>query len=348
MTQFRCYFQPLVLALLVTGLVSACRPDSGSTPDPSHIGEKNEIRQVVCLFSDAKMPFQRAQAQYLNLLDAQDADYQLMMEDARGSQSRQLIQIEALKKAPPAVLLLQPSHIQSISPSLSELKSAGTRIIIIDPPSPVKHSAEIEAIFACDPTEIGRAAAKIALKALFKRAGDRGDSIPTGRILELRGADESEWSTAVHAGFTEVLKPNASITLVHDTPADWTSANVQPRYTEALRLQKSIDVIFAHDDLLAQAAHFAASSAGTREETLIIGINGFAGPEGGLEMMRRNEIDATIQRPFLVDTAWQYLSNSPDSARTHEVQIKPRAVVPSDLDNSAVHRKNQSGSSVEN
>lgn len=278
------------------------------------------------------MPFQRTQAQFLNLLDAQDSDYQLIMEDARGSSSQQFDQIEALLMTPPAVLLLQPTDLPSITAPLTTLKSAGTRIIIVDPPSRVKTSPEFEAIFACDPKEIGRAAAKITLNALSKRATDRGDPVPEGRILEIRGSGDSAWSSAVHAGFEEALTPNTSLLLVHDTPADWTSANVQPRYAEALRLQKSIDVVFAHDDFLAQAAHFAATAAGTRDDTLIIGVNGFAGAEGGLEMIRRNEIDATIQRPFLVDIAWQHLRQPPDSALTSEVQLKPRAIVPSDLD----------------
>jgi ABC-type sugar transport system substrate-binding protein len=288
------------------------------------------------------MPFQRAQAQFLNLLDAQDADHELSMQDARGNSSRQLSQIESLLSAPPAILLLQPTDFPSLT-SLAALKNAGTRIILVDPPSKVNPSSEIEAIFACDPKEIGRAAAKIALNALSKRARDQGDPIPKGRILEIRGANDSAWSSEVHAGFAECLPLNTSITLVHDAPADWTSANVQPRYAEALRLQKSIDVVFAHDDFLAQAAHFAATAAGTRDDTLIIGINGFAGAEGGLEMMRRNEIDATIQRPFLVDTAWQHFKQPPNSASTTEVQVKPRAIVPSDLDQSELLDSNQAG-----
>ena len=346
MSLFHCRLRFSIFALLVTWFATACQPDGASSLPPSPQA-KDKTGSVVCLFSDARMPFQRAQAQFLNLLDAQDADYQLVMSDAQGSSSQQFNQIEALLAAPPAILLLQPTNLPSNTPSLTALKNAGTRIFIVDPPSKVEPSSEIEAVFACDPKEIGRTAAKIALNALSKRAGDRGDPIPKGRILEIRGTDESAWSSAVHAGFAEGLTPNTSIILIHDTPADWTSANVQPRYAEALRLQKSIDVVFAHDDFLAQAAHFAATAAGTRDDTLIIGVNGFAGAEGGLEMMRRNEIDATIQRPFLVDAAWQRFKQPPDSARTSEVQIKPRAIVPSDLDQSTVLDSNQPSPSTD-
>ena len=345
MSLFRCRLRYPFLALLVTWCVAGCQPDESSSAPLSLEQAREQTRRVVFLFSDARMPFQRAQAQVLNLLDAQDADHELVMEDAQGSSSRQLNQIEALLAAPPAILLLQPTDLPSLSLSLTALKNVGTRIIVVDPPSPVKPSSEIEAVFACDPKEIGRAAARIALNALSKRAGDRGDSIPKGRILQIRGADDSAWSSAVHAGFAECLTPTTSVILVHDTPADWTSANVQPRYAEALRLQKSIDVVFAHDDFLAQAAHLAATAAGTRDDTLIIGINGFAGTEGGLEMMRRNEIDATIQRPFLVDAAWLHLRQPPTSNPTTEAQVKPRAIVPSDLDQSAVLDSNQSKSS---
>ena len=108
-----------------------------------------------------------------------------------------------------------------------------------------------------------------------------GDSLPKCRILQFRGDSYSACSSAVHAGYAECLTPTTSVILGHDTPADWTSANVQPRYAEALRLQKSIDVVFAHDDILAQAAHLAATADGTREDISYIGITGFAGTEGG-------------------------------------------------------------------
>jgi ribose transport system substrate-binding protein len=338
MLSFRCRLQSLALALGGLPLSIACKPDATlSIPasDATKSQPSDHSKRVICLFSDSRVPFQQAQAQFLNLLDSQDPDYQLSMEDARGDPDKQLAQVKALTTNPPAVLLLQPANLTATMPSLANLKQVGTRIIVFDPPSQVTPSDEIEASIACDPSEIGRTAAKVVLHALSKRALDRGESIPSGRVLEIRGSDDSPWSSMVHAGFADFLKPHPSITLVHDAPADWTSTNVALRYSEALRIQKSVDVVFAHDDFLAQAAHSAAITAKTRDETLIIGINGFAGSVGGLEMMQQNEIDATVQRPFLVDRAWELIKNPSYSGKTIEILLPPRSLVPADLDNPA-------------
>lgn len=335
MSLFRLRQHHLVFSFGTLFLIAACKPSTNKplqTATGSDTQPSDASAAVVCLFSDARMPFQQAQAQFLNLLDAQDPDHQLSMQDARGDAETQLAQIDALSKNPPAVLLLQPTDLSTAIPSLAALRQLGTRIMVIDPPSNVTPSEEFEALIACEPKEIGRVAAKVVLNALSKRAMSNGESAPRGRVLEIRGADNSPWSSMVHEGFVEFLKPHPLISLVHDAPADWTTNTVTPRYSEALRIQKSIDVVFAHDDFLAQAAHLAATAANTRDETLIIGINGFAGPVGGLEMMRRNEIDATVQRPFLVDRAWELIKNPSRSGRTIEILLSPRSLVPSDLD----------------
>lgn len=288
---------------------------------------------VVTLFSDARMPFQRAQAQYLNVLDAQDQHYRLILKDAQGDPGVQLGQMEALLADPPSALLLQPADFAPLTEVLSQLKKAGTRIFIFDSAKDIEpRSTPAEAIIGCDPLKIGITAAKITLQSLARRAETLNRDIVEGRVLELRGSDDSPWCSRVHDGFMEGLRAQPAVLLVHDTPADWTPGLVPARLSEAIRLQESIDVIFAHDDFLAQAAHEAASKSGIREETLIIGVNGFSGTEGGLEMMRKNQIDATILRPFLVDHAWSLLSKPAASELATRIAFPPKPILPADLD----------------
>jgi ABC-type sugar transport system substrate-binding protein len=280
------------------------------------------------------MPFQRAQAQFLNLLDAQDPDHQLVMQDAQGDPARQLAQLEALLTAPPSALLLQPVAFSPLlATAIHSLQAAGTRLFVFDPPQEVPDTfPKVAAILICDPFEIGQAAAQITIQALSRRASDQGLATPEGRVLELRGSDDSLWCLRFHEGFVHGLSAQPGILLVHDTPSNWTPSQVAPRLAEAVRLQKSLDVIFAHDDFIAQAAHQASLQTGTREQTLIIGLNGFAGPEGGIEMMRRHEIDATVLRPFLVDHAWTLLKQPTQPEANHQISFRPRLIQPSDLD----------------
>jgi len=331
----RCLHYTFSVAAALLAL-SACNPDRSESVAPVHPTAPPAPasgQTVVCLFSDARMPFQRAQAEFLNLLDAQDPERQLVMHDAQGQFDRQLTQIKTLANSPPTVLLLQPVDVAATATLIATLNTAKTRILLLDPPGVPEPSPSVESTIACDPLEIGRAAANVTIEALTRRAHAQGESAPQGRILEIRGSDASPWCSRVHEGFVGGLTTQTGIVLVHDAPADWTPAKAKSRYTEAIRLQKAIDVVFAHDDFIAQAIHLAATEAGTRDDTLIIGVNGFAGPEGGLKMMKRNELDATIQRPFLVDHAWQLIRQAPDPGHPAETFVKPRTIVPGNLDN---------------
>ena len=142
---------------------------------------------------------------------------------------------------------------------------------------------------------------------------------------------------AVHQGFSATLLAHPEAILVHDAPTDWEPAKARLRFAEALRLQAPLHVVFAHDDFLAQAIHQEAEAAGIRDNLLIIGINGFHGGEGGLEMMRRHEIDVTLVRPLLLDHIWSS-ATSKASAHfpvTHSAKIvrfRTRVIRPSDLD----------------
>lgn len=329
---------PALLALVGLFVGPACRPVESPTPSPTPAvalppADAPKNNRVVCLFSDSRMPFQRAQAQYLSVLDAQDTQHRLSFRDAQGDPDLQVSQLAALSADPPKVLLLQPADPALCEETLKQLKAKGTRVIIIDPAQTTFTPASTaDTVLICDPFQIGLTAAKITLQALARRATARDQTAVEGRVVELRGSDDSPWCARVHDGFVKGLQAEPGVVLVHDAPTDWLPQSVGPRFAEALRLQKSIDVIFAHDDFLAQSAHEVTTQSGKREDILIIGVNAFAGPEGGLEMIRRHQIDASILRPFLVDHAWNLISGATSTEQSNPRTFPPKAILPADLD----------------
>jgi hypothetical protein len=76
---------------------------------------------------------------------------------------------------------------------------------------------------------------------------------------------------------------------------------------EARRIQQQYDIIFCHGDTIARYASNYAGLAKNREDTLIIGLGALPGRQEGLELLRNNDIDATIARPPLVDLALRIL-----------------------------------------
>lgn len=298
-------------------------------------GDQANRRKVVALFAETQTPFSRAQVQYLRHLAAESQSLDLEQLDGTSTPETQAGQLAALLGSPPAALIFQP--VAPLPPAaisaLTRLREADCYVVAVDPTA--EQGDWFDAAVSCQPEKIGQAAATVVSNALAKRAADLGESAVTGRVMTLRGSDSDTVGTRIQEGFVAGLASHPGIILVHDAPADWSLTEAKMRFNEALRLQQPIDTVFAHDDLLAQAIHQSATEHGIREALFVVGVNGFAGGEGGIEMIRNQELDATSQRPFLVDVAWRliqrHLAGEPPPAVQH-IFLSPRPIVPTDLD----------------
>lgn len=294
------------------------------------------LRQVVCLFSDLREPYQRAQAQYLEWRDGDDESFVAAWLDARGDVRRQTRQLKKVLAQPPEALLIQVIDESLAAPLLRELRKKQVFVIGLDVKKDGAARDGIDCRLVSNGAEIGALAAEVTCSALRKRAEEMGSV--GGRVAQLRGLEDHPWGAEVNEGFTEKLAQAPEVVLVHDAPTDWIADEAAARMREALRIQKQVDVVFAHDDFMAQSAHQAAVTAGVREEMLIVGVNAFSGREGGLEMVRKQELDVTIYRPLLLDFAWDLLRRRAGDATFRsrsEYRLPIRAFRPKDLDNPA-------------
>lgn len=132
-----------------------------------------------------------------------------------------------------------------------------------------------------------------------KQAGEAAVRLVRGsaaKVLELKGGPHSQASAERSGGFRSVtsLFPLIEIESVtvenesRDAAEDLVSA-----YGERLR---EFDVIFAHNDYMALGAYKAAHRLGC-DDVKIVGIDGFTGQDGGLELIRGGRIDETITCP---------------------------------------------------
>jgi ABC-type sugar transport system substrate-binding protein len=185
------------------------------------------------------------------------------------------------------------------------------------------------------PEAIGKSAAGLVLEAMKRKAADEGKTEPSGRVVQLRSTEATDWSGRVATAFETALKAQPGVVLVHDAPAEATADNVHRRMEEARRIQRHYDVIFCHSDAIARFASAHAVLAKNREETLIMGTGAMPGRNEGLELLRNTDIDATIARPPLVDLALRILvKKSQDSAfqPKAEYEVQPMVVTPKNYD----------------
>lgn len=285
---------------------------------------------VLCL-ANANDPFQRVQADLFSVLTRSSAGFGAAYRDAAGDAEAQARQLAALADSPPAVVLIVPVDAAAISPALRPLRAAGTIIIGLDGRFA---DGDCDSIVWSDLKKTGKLAGEIAVSALRLKARDEGAAEPAGRIVQLQGAETEAGSKAKNEGFLEALKSNPSAILVHDAPAGLSKKDAIERIREAVRLQKTFDIVYAQNDLMAQGASEALIEAKMRETVLIIGSDGVPAPGAGIEMLNKGQIDATVHQPLLIDLAWKAASRMLSDKQFKpkpRYEIEPIAVTPKTL-----------------
>lgn len=304
----------------------------GRTSDAPGADKTSQRTSIALLLQDTKIPLQQFQRDGLAMLVGREKGCELIVHDAAGSATQQIEQFRTAIAAKPSAIIISPIDPPALAALIIEAKTAGVSVIGLDKRMLDEGCTSI--VFS-DQRRVGRAAAETVLEALKRKATEEGGTETTGRVVQIRGVEDSFPTNELAEGFADELKKESGVILVHDAPADWKPENATARTTEAFRLQKQFDVIFAHNDALAMGAAKAAIEAGERENIFIIGTDGLTGTKRGMELVRMGDIDATIVQPALVDFALQIvlkMRDEPDFKPQPAYEIEPFAVVPKNVE----------------
>lgn len=340
-------FRSLQFLLVASLALNGCKPSDettsqsdGHTRDPSGIlipvplpkrGTAAMNKISLCL-SDAANPHQRVQ---INLLaDAlRTADgFEVAFTDAKGSATTQKEQLQALTVTKPKAVLVLPVDAAAVKEEIAGLRQAGVFVIGLDASL---NDGTCDTVVFCDQKKIGTMAGDLIISALKRKAQDSGTTEITGRVVQIQGDESHPASCARNEGFLSALKTQPGIILVHDAPAKQGKADAAQRFNEALKLQTSIDAVYAHNDMMALGVSEASVEKNVREKLLIVGTDGVSGPGAGLEMLRKSKIDATIHQPLLVDFAWRIVERMSTNSifkPKASYEIEPVAFTPKNMD----------------
>jgi ABC-type sugar transport system substrate-binding protein len=309
-------------------------PTTPALLDAAGLAAKDERVEIILLLPDTRVALQEFQRNGLATLVGRQAGYKLTTHDAAGDPAKQIEQFRLAIAAKPVAIIVAPIDPPALAALIVEASTAGIPVIGLDKRMLNEGCASI--VFS-EQRLVGRLAGQTVVEALKRKAAEEGAVDVTGRVLQLRGAEDDHTSDEIAAGFSEALQSAPGVIIVHDSPAEWNAEKATQRTTEAFRLQKNFDVIYAHNDAIAVGAAKAAETAGQRENMLIVGTDGLAGQKRGIELVRGGELDATIVQPALVDLALQIIlkmrsDNTFKPKPSYEVQ--PVAILPKNADES--------------
>lgn len=239
-------------------------------------------------------PYRAAQKALMEQLFAQSGT-RLVVSDAQQDSSRQIAQIETFIRQRPAVLIVAPNERAALTKVMGSAVDAGIKVICLERDV---LRPNYTTWIRMDNREIGRMAGNFIVDHLRRKYGS-----PRGNVVILRGLLGVEAQIERDGGAREVLARHPGIRIVADPVADWIQARAKDRMTEVLRVQPSIDAVYAHNDPMAIGANLAARQLGRDREMIFVGVDGLGGPAGGIAKVRDGVLAATFVYPLGVREA---------------------------------------------
>jgi ribose transport system substrate-binding protein len=118
-----------------------------------------------------------------------------------------------------------------------------------------------------------------------------------GKIVELKGLMTSSPGQDRHQGFLEGidLAHHPGLSVVFEADMQWLEPNARKEMESALAAQKSIQLVYAHNDPGAHGAYLAAKALGREKEMKFVGIDAL--PQEGVRYVKEGILDATFAYP---------------------------------------------------
>ena len=245
---------------------------------------KNED-QIVIGVSQCTMEGAWRQSMLLEM-KAQASEYpnlSLIIENASDSSLLQVEQIRSLIKKKVDLLIISANEAEPITSVAIEAFRAGIPTVLVDRKI---NSEEYTTYIGGDNYEIGRQA------ALFINRHTNKKNL---NVLEIWGLPGSSSAQDRHKGFHDVLKEHVR---VKEICGKWKSDIVKQEIS-VLDSLEFIDVVFAHNDVMALAAQelIKKNYPNLVDKLCFVGVDAISGKGGGLEAVTKGDLAATVLSP---------------------------------------------------
>lgn len=295
-TMHRTSARPM-LAAAITGsallLVGACGTESDVPTGP---GSAAASAGEECLGADGEYLIGMSQANvaepYRQQMDDDIAaaagefdQFEVAFADAAQDNSKQVADVENFLTQGIDLLIISPNEAAPLTAVVERAFNEGIPVIVLD--RKIESDAYTQFIGA-DNFVIGKAAGEYVATELLPDGGN---------VVELKGLPGSTPAQERADGFAEGIASNPSISIIADGVGDWLREKGQSQFEAILQAQSEIDVVYAHNDPMAEGAYLAAKAAGREGEMKFIGIDGLPIPAGGIKGVEEGRLSATFIYP---------------------------------------------------
>lgn len=209
-------------------------------------------------------------------------EIELLYSDARGDNAKQIADIRKLVSQGIDLLIVSPNEAEPITPVVEEVFKMGIPVIVVDRKI---SSSFYTAYIGADNYEIGKLAGSYVSELLSGK----------GRIMELWGLRGSTPAVERHKGFMQALP--AGVDVVTEFDGAWEIDTVKRGLPAVLSSLPDVDIVFAHNDVMAYGAYEVFKQTRPGHDVKFIGIDALPGPAAGIQLVDDKILSATFLYP---------------------------------------------------
>lgn len=287
-TKWNLRIGSLYLIILCSLLLCSC----GNKPKKYIIG----VSQCSMDAWREKLNSELRTAEYLN------DSIEMRLASADDDNDSQLSQINYFIEQGVSLLIVSPNQVNAISPALERAQQKGIPVILVDRKT---QSKKYTAFIGCDNYLLGKLVGDYIAQRLKGK----------GRIVEIRGLDDSSPAIDRHRGFVDALNAYPDLQIVASESGDWKEQSGSEVMKRVLSKTQDFDYVFAQNDRMAYGAYKVACEHGLQDKCRFVGVDGLAGKDGGLELVRQGVLEASMLYPTkgdeLIALAMKILRHEP-------------------------------------
>lgn len=233
--------------------------------------------------------------------------------DAQQDNAKQVSAVETFLTKQIDLLIISPNEATPLTSVVKKAYDKGIPVIVLD--RKVVGDAYTTWIGA-DNVEIGRAAGKYVAEKLLPSGG---------KVGEIRGLAGSTPAKERGDGFREAIA-GKNIEIIVSADGDWLREKGQAQGDAMFKAHPDIQVLYSHNDPMAEGAYLAAKAAGKDGSMKFIGIDALPIPSGGIKAVEQGRLSATFVYPTAgqeaVETAKKLLVDCQQVAKTLTLQTQ--------------------------
>jgi ribose transport system substrate-binding protein len=257
-------------------------------------------------------PWRQAMNDQIAAAAAKHPNLKVAFADAAQDNAKQVADVERFLQQGIDLLIISPNEAAPLTDVVAKAYDKGIPVIVLDR----KVNGEKYTMWiGANNQEIGKRAGQYVAKWCAEN-GRR-----PCRVIEIRGLEGSTPCKERGDGFREGIKSNPDVKIVASQNGNWLREKAVSVAQAMFQANPDVDVVYAHNDPMGEAAIISAGSAGRdAKKMLFVGIDALPTPDGGIRSVMAGRLGVTYVYPTggqqAIDHAVEILENGEKPPRS--------------------------------